>query len=207
VRVARGTKQQPASRRPPYRRPRSGILEVVKAAPPEVLSRSMGGLQRLAGNKATASLLQRRACACGGGKASGCECSLKNSLTEMPEASGHSSTPSVAVDQERLFTRSPVQRVHNGCGPADWRGHFVPNGLGYYNFEAACNDHDECYGTCRTSKDSCDMQLWREAFGTCRTGFWGRPCQNAAYYYYSAVHNWGDGAFQAAQASCTPRSP
>ena len=50
--------------------------------------------------------------------------------------------------QTAVTKNPPVPLTSNGCGPADWRGYFVPN----LEFEEACNFHDVCW--CKSSSSS-----------------------------------------------------
>jgi hypothetical protein len=54
-------------------------------------------------------------------------------------------------------TRSP-----NGCGGTGWSEYAVPDNWGLVDFTGCCNDHDNCYETCRRDRGACDS-----LFGFC----------------------------------------
>jgi hypothetical protein len=100
----------------------------------------------------------------------------------------------------------------NGCGPADWRGRFVPNAPFSFNFTAACNRHDACYGrawwrtatTYADAKTTCDRRFYGDMSARCYTDYGDAAaiwswCQYVAYGYYNAVARYGGGAFRNAQ--------
>ena len=50
----------------------------------------------------------------------------------------------VEADGHCSLKRSPP----NGCGPGGWLGKLIPDSIPLiFNFHAACNFHDNCYGT------------------------------------------------------------
>ncbi len=63
----------------------------------------------------------------------------------------------------------------NGCGPADWRGRFVPNSPIGFQFGPACNWHDRCYATpwnrvaysYAAAKDHCDRWFYFKMSQVC----------------------------------------
>jgi hypothetical protein len=98
----------------------------------------------------------------------------------------------------------------NGCGPADWRGRFVPNSPIGFQFGPACNWHDNCYATpwnrvafsYAAAKDYCDRWFYFKMSQVCayqggRTDY--QWCQYIAYYYYSAVVRYGANPYRSAQ--------
>jgi hypothetical protein len=103
---------------------------------------------------------------------------------------------------------APAQAA-NGCGPADWRGRFVPNAPVWFNFKPACDWHDRCYATpwnrvaysYTAAKTYCDKWFYYKMSQVCARQGWNdyRWCQYLAYSYYNAVVRWGGGAFSSAQ--------
>ncbi len=98
----------------------------------------------------------------------------------------------------------------NGCGPADWRGRFVPNAPVWFNFGPACNWHDRCYATpwnrvaysYSAAKSHCDRWFYYKMSQVCayQGGRYDYQwCQYLAYYYYRAVVRYGDGAYRGGQ--------
>jgi len=108
------------------------------------------------------------------------------------------------------LSAAPAAHAANGCGPADWRGRFVPNAPLWFNFRSACDWHDRCYAvpwnrvaySYAGAKDYCDRWFYYKMAQVCgRTGgstdF--RWCMYLAYGYYRAVVRYGDGAYRSAQ--------
>jgi len=84
------------------------------------------------------------------------------------------------------------------------------DGFGRANFAGACDKHDICYGTCGTSKESCDDDLAMNMLKACSLEFPISPydlaqnqmhdnCRHHAYVYWEAVRHLGSSAFQAGQ--------
>jgi RHS repeat-associated protein len=71
-----------------------------------------------------------------------------------------------------------------GSGPsASW----IPDGFFGYDFTPACQQHDDCYGDCKTPKAICDLNL---LIGT------------KSLLYFFAVSGFGDGPFKDARKDC-----
>jgi RHS repeat-associated protein len=71
------------------------------------------------------------------------------------------------------------------CGTgsgASW----IPDGYVAARFTAACQAHDNCYGTCGASKSSCDSKFFDDLRRACG-GILNFSCYAVAYVYYSAV--------------------
>jgi hypothetical protein len=107
---------------------------------------------------------------------------------------------------------APSAAAANGCGPADWRGRFVPSEPFGFNFRPACNRHDVCYATpwrrvaysYAAAKRACDQRFYGDMSAYCYRSFIGTPniyrwCQYTAYGYYTAVSRYGDSAYRNAQ--------
>jgi len=75
-----------------------------------------------------------------------------------------------------------------------------PAGCEDTSFLGACNEHDECYQTCNSNRDSCDNDFLGEVYGDTCTGMLcicansscAPKCSEFAYAYYGAVHNYGE---------------
>ncbi|KAA3615201.1 MAG: hypothetical protein DWQ01_00315 [Planctomycetota bacterium] len=97
--------------------------------------------------------------------------------------------------------------IPNGCGPSgkifdliptEW---FVPDCLPLKGlvipfsvccFSSPCNNHDVCWGTCGSDKESCDSNFFTEMLGQCALCSLGDPgilakCSAAAFVYWAAV--------------------
>lgn len=85
----------------------------------------------------------------------------------------------------------------NGCGSQEMAIDFVPD----FNFEAACNNHDKCYGTCNMSKADCDYMFYNDMLNLCGNIITDPYCPTLALLYYSAVAHTGAGveAYEAGQ--------
>jgi len=104
---------------------------------------------------------------------------------------------------------APAAQAANGCGPADWRGRFVPNSPIGFNFRSACNWHDNCYAvpwnrvaySYAGAKDYCDRWFYYKMAQVCgyTSGLDFRWCMYVAYGYYNAVSRYGASAYRSAQ--------
>jgi hypothetical protein len=88
----------------------------------------------------------------------------------------------------------------NGCGPAGVGGYVVPDQWDDYVLTPACDNHDRCYGTCGSSKDTCDMNFLNDMRNICQADFgpWNPnryDCYSASWIYYQAVHQFGGGPY------------
>ncbi|ECC9296315.1 RHS repeat-associated core domain-containing protein, partial [Salmonella enterica subsp. salamae] len=93
-----------------------------------------------------------------------------------------------------------------GCGDES-TDKFVPDGLYGVSFMQACRNHDICYGTSGSSKQSCDTHLGDDIVLACNR-IWKDTlssddmlykCYTAAGIYQLAVEKKGGPAFEAAQ--------
>jgi hypothetical protein len=98
-----------------------------------------------------------------------------------------------------LFAHGATEaHAANGCGPNTTAGKLVPNGApGVFNFTRPCNNHDRCYGTWTTPKNTCDTNFGREMRATC--GSLNLACKAAASLYENAVRRLGGSAYANAQ--------
>jgi hypothetical protein len=107
----------------------------------------------------------------------------------------------------------------NGCGPEGaWYTPLIPNVWGLANFTHCCDDHDICYGTCATVKDTCDSTFFACMQSECHSWYQRvnanpiddilyQDCLEVAGAYYAAVHQGGSGAFNGPQqqaCDCCP---
>jgi Group XII secretory phospholipase A2 precursor (PLA2G12) len=95
--------------------------------------------------------------------------------------------------------------VPNECG-AEGTSTFIVNWLnnGYsgVKFTSCCNEHDKCYGTCNSNKNSCDVNFKICLENRCKLYFTGRElrsCIKNANYYFGAVDKLGGSAHDAGQ--------
>lgn len=91
----------------------------------------------------------------------------------------------------------------NGCGPEGW-GHMVPDnptGCEDTSFLGACNEHDNCYGSCGNNQDGCDSTFLNTMLDVCMGSSCAVLCSEFAYTYYGVVNNEGEPAWKSAQVS------
>ncbi len=86
----------------------------------------------------------------------------------------------------------------------------VPDHPMGFDFSQACQNHDDCYGKCGSSKSQCDQGLLDDAKRKCDSykdlanpGF----CKLLAYTYYAVVKFGGDDAFREGQRIACPKKP
>lgn len=82
------------------------------------------------------------------------------------------------------------------CGPGIFGDIIFPdNWFGWYSFKEPCTQHDNCYGTCGSSKSKCDNDFLLNMLDVCSTltpnSYWRNHCEGIAYMYYSATVNRG----------------
>src|SRR5260370_11316937 len=99
----------------------------------------------------------------------------------------------------------------NGCGPEG----IPPAVIIFLNFhkdvsfESACKNHDICYGTCNSNKDSCDTAFRDDLNALCVAAYPNndkdtKQCLAVANIYYLFVRNFGGDAYTTAQLrDCT----
>jgi hypothetical protein len=66
---------------------------------------------------------------------------------------------------------------------------------------AACNKHDQCYGTYGKSKWECDKRFWQEAFA--ESGPWPNVIVPTIYFAFPFI--FGGNAYSAAQSWASGR--
>lgn len=117
---------------------------------------------------------------------------------------------STCEERTRKQNSKPIST--NGCGPRilifdfDLGQYLVPDSaIGDWDlFNSACNEHDRCYGTCGSDKESCDTKMKEAMLSACDKAFsWWNPfkfvCVIQSHTYEIAVSNFGDGAYESAQ--------
>jgi len=118
----------------------------------------------------------------------------------------YAKSPLIQVDPFGLMGQGPssgsvrnVYRPRSVCGSGALTG---PE----FNFREACQNHDDCYATCRANKLVCDAKFDFDLKGSCRPGDW--LCLTLATVYHSAVVIGGGGAYDDAQAeACKKGAP
>ena len=92
----------------------------------------------------------------------------------------------------------------NGCGAAG--GTKYPNRWGFADFGSCCNVHDNCYGTCNSSKGGCDTSFRGCLRDACLDSLLTllspgllASCLAAAEAYFLGVHFRGGGPYESAQ--------
>ena len=101
------------------------------------------------------------------------------------------------VENSPIGDNDPSGRT---CGSAgnDW---LVPDTYISFNFTAACQWHDDCYGTCGNTKEFCDIGFYNRMMNSCRNVSWiyRFSCRSNARTYYYAVKWAAGGAYEDAQ--------
>jgi hypothetical protein len=117
----------------------------------------------------------------------------------------------------RLFTMSHAEIVaanlSNGCGPGDWRKHYIPDSDLGCDIVAACDNHDMnyCNGQTWADKHLADVTFWMNmrAIVTAITDPWDLPlleCRLAQTdLYFEAVHMFGSESFWSGKVMPTSR--
>jgi hypothetical protein len=115
---------------------------------------------------------------------------------------------SAAICPERA-PRPGYTPTINGCGPDGWDW-VVPDSWKKARFTRACSNHDACYATCNSKKARCEDAFLDDLKKACRAAYpsTGTPrqrnlavrCRDRAYQYYTAVSEYGQSAWEAAQA-------
>jgi hypothetical protein len=101
-----------------------------------------------------------------------------------------------------------TDRLGLWCG-SGWNEKFVPDSLwsvfGKINLAGPCQNHDECYSACGANKAACDWGLYTDISKECLkvSKVLYVQCKMVAAIYQTAVHNFGQGAFDDAQKGCT----
>lgn len=93
----------------------------------------------------------------------------------------------------------------NGCGPENWRVSFIIDKVGsYFEFTAACQKHDKCYGRCTNSRVSCNEAFYSDMVSSCAKN-WSvgilriLVCEPMAFVFNKFVESLGKDVFVRAQ--------
>lgn len=115
-------------------------------------------------------------------------------------------------DCPNRVARAGYTPTTNGCGSST--STWVPDGyVVSVDFTGACDAHDRCYGTCNSSKLSCDAGLTADMMSACYSQlpwyyiFLLPNCQEWAVGYGAAVIAFGGGPYedgQKAGCQCCP---
>ena len=131
------------------------------------------------------------------------------------------------IDRNGLLSRSEARRIRDGrfgkrvpgagglfgssCGTGSFAG-LIPDTFFTFDFAAACDDHDACYGDCKKlpSKFDCDFGFLVSLFKTCDSAMDSilyAGCRRVGRGYFSAVESSdaATDAFKRARASCFGR--
>jgi len=125
-------------------------------------------------------------------------------LLGKKSCSGYLKTRNTPSGREGRSEEQGEEPTSNGCGSAgsEWVPDSFPGGV---DFSSACNNHDICYGTCGSSKGTCDDSLRQDMRDACDAGlsYWNIPgraaCYATAHTYYLAVREAGSDPFKEAQ--------
>jgi hypothetical protein len=90
----------------------------------------------------------------------------------------------------------PYYEAPNGCSNSP-DSNWFNSGTG---FKPACDNHDRCYATVGTSKDTCDDNFKNDMDRICATGTPVTGCSTAAKLYYGAVIEYGTSPHTSAQS-------
>jgi len=87
------------------------------------------------------------------------------------------------------------------CGSGEIGDFLVPDEPFGFDFREACQRHDDCYGTCGSSRRDCDRQFLSDARNRCAQyrGLQREACRATAQIYYIAIRTFGAGPYRNAQ--------
>jgi Prokaryotic phospholipase A2 len=89
-------------------------------------------------------------------------------------------------------TAAEAQQAETACGPGGTGDQLVPDSGPWFNFTAACANHDACYGAQR-GQAYCDNAFRDDMYAHCATRVWYQRglCYGTADVYYDAVRRFG----------------
>jgi hypothetical protein len=89
-------------------------------------------------------------------------------------------------------TAAEAQQATTACGAGGVGDQLVPDSGPWFNFTAACSNHDACYGAQR-GQLYCDNRFRHDMYAHCATRVWyqRRLCRGTANVYYDAVRRFG----------------
>lgn len=96
-----------------------------------------------------------------------------------------------------------ARMVNNGCGTSGWKGKLVPDTIYGISISEPCKVHDYEYhrGTIADEKEMADIRFYKNLKLTIKheSKWWNKALNPLRYIrakaYYTAVANFGDGAF------------
>ena len=102
--------------------------------------------------------------------------------------------PSAAAQSPADLAPTPAeaQQATTACGPGGVGDQLVPDSGPWFNFTAACANHDGCYGA-QLGQAYCDSRFRDDMYAHCATRVWYQRalCRNTANVYYEAVRQFG----------------
>lgn len=127
--------------------------------------------------------------------------SCRKSITDFPLNHPKKLHPFIYTDNNPINFVDPKGLA---CGPGTLGDIVFPdNWFGWYSFESACSQHDNCYGTCGRSKTQCDDEFLQNMLNTCASltagSYWRNHCEGIADIYYEAVRSRGQNSYNSAQ--------
>jgi hypothetical protein len=89
-------------------------------------------------------------------------------------------------------TAAEAQQATTACGPGGVGDQLVPDSGPWFNFTAACANHDACYGAQR-GQLYCDQGFRDDMYAHCVKRVWYQRglCRGTAKVYYDAVRRFG----------------
>ena len=89
-------------------------------------------------------------------------------------------------------TQAEAQQATTACGPGGVGDQLVPDSGPWFNFTAACANHDACYGA-QLGQAYCDSRFRDDMYAHCATRVWYQRalCRSTADVYYQAVRQFG----------------
>jgi hypothetical protein len=89
-------------------------------------------------------------------------------------------------------TQAEAQQATTACGPGGVGDQLVPDSGPWFNFTAACANHDACYGA-QLGQANCDSHFREDMYAHCATRVWYQRalCRSTADVYYQAVRQFG----------------
>ncbi len=94
---------------------------------------------------------------------------------------------------DRVTNPAAPKAIGNGCGS---EGFQVPDSFGSASFLNACNDHDECWGSCGQNRNACDIIFGSALAEACKKSFStvfekeaGQACMQVALGYVLGVQS------------------
>jgi hypothetical protein len=85
-----------------------------------------------------------------------------------------------------------AQEATTACGPGGVGDQLVPDSGPWFNFTAACANHDACYAA-QQGQLNCDNWFRDDMYAHCATRPWYQRglCRSTANVYYDAVRRFG----------------